>query len=110
MASAVDAEHQQAGQGFSKQKPEPGSEISTKFADVKSRISWTPERQQLLREMWDRGDKAPAIAQALGCKVGAVNVARGRFKLKPRRDVPGRPKEPDEPAHRSSGWRSPLRA
>ena len=73
-------------QGFSKLKPRPGSEIFTKFADVKSRIGWTAERRQLLQEMWDRGDKAPAIAAALGCKVGAVNVARARFGLKPRRD------------------------
>ena len=50
--------------------------------------------------MWDRGDKAPVIAAALGCKVGAVNVARARFGLKPRRVVSGRPKEPDEPAHK----------
>ena len=56
--------------------------------------------QQLLREMWDRGDKTSAIAEALGCKVGAVNVARARFGLKPRRIVSGRPKEPDEPAHK----------
>ena len=53
-----------------------------------------------LREMWDRGEKASAIAAALGCKVGAVNVARARFGLKPRRIVSGRPKEPDEPAHK----------
>jgi hypothetical protein len=78
----------------------PGSEIFTKFANVKSRISWTPERRELLREMWDRGDKAPAIAEALGCKVGAINVARARFKLTPRRIVSGRPKEPDEPVHK----------
>ena len=85
---------------FSRLNRQPGSEIFTKFADVKSRISWTAERQQLLREMWDRGDKASVIAEALGCKVGAVNVARDRFKLTPRRIVSGRPKEPDEPAHR----------
>jgi hypothetical protein len=78
----------------------PKSEIFTKFADVKSRVSWTDERRQLLQEMWDRGDKAPAIAAALGCKVGAVNVARARFGLKPRRIVSGRPKEADEPAHK----------
>ena len=77
-----------------------GSEIFTKFADVKSRIGWTAERQQRLRETWDRGDKASVIAAALGCKVGAVNVARARFGLKPRRIVSGRPKEPDEPAHK----------
>jgi hypothetical protein len=95
-----DAEYQQADQGFSKLKPEPGSEISTKFANVKSRISWTPERRKLLREMWDRGDKTSVIAEALGCKVGALNAVRVRFKLKPRRIVSGRPKEPDEPAHK----------
>ena len=50
--------------------------------------------------MWERGDKAAAIAAALGCKIGAVNVARARFGLKPRRIVSGRPKEPDEPAHK----------
>ena len=85
---------------FSRLNRQPGPEIFTKFADVKSRISWTADRQQLLREMWDRGDKASIIAEALGCKVGAVNVARDRFKLTPRRIVSGRPKEPDEPAHR----------
>jgi hypothetical protein len=77
-----------------------GSEVFTKFPDVKSRISWTVERQQQLREMWDRGDKAPVIAASLGCKVGAINVARARFGLTPRRIVSGRPKEPDEPAHK----------
>jgi Histidine kinase-, DNA gyrase B-, and HSP90-like ATPase len=50
--------------------------------------------------MWERGDKAPAIGAAFGCKVGAVNVARARFGLKPRRSVSGRPKKPDEPAHK----------
>jgi hypothetical protein len=85
---------------FSKVNRGPKSEIFTKFADVKSRVSWTDERRQLLQEMWDRGDKAPAIAAALGCKVGAVNVARARFGLKPRRRVSGRPKEADEPAHK----------
>jgi Histidine kinase-, DNA gyrase B-, and HSP90-like ATPase len=50
--------------------------------------------------MWDRGEKAPLIAAALGCKVGAINVARARFRLKPRRIVSGRPKEADEPAHK----------
>jgi hypothetical protein len=51
--------------------------------------------------MWDRGDKVAAIAAALGCKVGAVNVARARFGLKPRRIVSGRPKlVDDEPVHK----------
>jgi DNA topoisomerase VI subunit B len=51
--------------------------------------------------MWERGEKAPTIAAALGCKVGAVSVARTRFGLKPRRVVSGRPKqEPDEPPHK----------
>jgi hypothetical protein len=55
----------------------------------------------MLQGMWDRGDKVPAIAAALGCKVGAINVARARFGLKPRRIVSGRPKhELDEPAHK----------
>ena len=77
------------------------AEIFTKFDDVKSRITWTPERLQRLQVMWDRGDKVPAIAAALGCKVGAINVARARFGLKPRRIVSGRPKqEPEEPAHK----------
>jgi hypothetical protein len=51
--------------------------------------------------MWERGEKASAIAAALGSKPGAVSVARARFGLKPRRIVSGRPKhEPDEPAHK----------
>jgi hypothetical protein len=94
------AEHQQADQGFSKLKPGPEPEISTKFGRVKSHTSWTAERQQQLREMWDRGDKTSVIAEALGVKPGTVSVARERFGLTPRRDVSGRPKEPDEPAHR----------
>jgi hypothetical protein len=85
---------------FSKLKSQPGSQIFTNFADVKSRIGWTAERRQQLQEMWDRGDKAPVIAAALGCKVGAISVARARFGLKPRRMVSGRPKEPDEPVHK----------
>jgi hypothetical protein len=51
--------------------------------------------------MWNRGDSAAAIAEALGCKLGAISVARARFGLTPRRMVSGRPKqEPDEPAHK----------
>jgi hypothetical protein len=86
--------------GFSRVKRQPKAKIFTKFADVKSRVSWTTERQQRLQKMWDRGDKAADIAAALGCKVGAISVARTRFGLKPRRIVSGRPKEPDEPAHK----------
>jgi Histidine kinase-, DNA gyrase B-, and HSP90-like ATPase len=86
--------------GFSRENPQSGSEVFTKFADVKSRIAWTPERRHQLQEMWDRGDKAPVIAAALGCKVGVINVARARFGLKPRRIVSGRPRQPDEPAHK----------
>ena len=96
----ADAEHQQAEQGFSKLKPRSGSEIFTKFADVKSRISWTAERQQQLARDVGSRRQGSAIAEALGCKVGAVNVARARFGLTPRRIVSGRPKEPDEPAHK----------
>ena len=88
------------GSRFSRVNRGPQSEIFTKFGDVKSRISWTAERRQQLREMWDRGDKAPDIAAAFGCKVGVINVARVRFGLKPRRIVSGRPKEPDEPTHK----------
>jgi hypothetical protein len=88
------------GAEFSKVNRQPESQLLTKFADVKSRITWTAALRQQLQLMWDRGDKPPAIAAALGCKVGAVNVARARFGLKPRRIVSGRPKEPDEPAHK----------
>jgi hypothetical protein len=89
-------------EGFSLLKPQPETAIFTKLADVKSRrMSWTVERRRLLEEMWARGENASAIAVALGCKVGAVNVARARFGLKPRQAVSGRPKqEPDEPAHK----------
>jgi hypothetical protein len=87
-------------QGFSRLNLQPESKILTKFADVKSRMYWTPERRELLGVMWNRGDKASDVAAALGCKVGAINVARARFGLKPRRVVSGRPKEPDEPAHK----------
>ena len=85
---------------FSKLKAQAGAGIFTKFDNVKSRIIWTAERRKLLQEMWDRGDKAPVIAAALGCKVGAISVARARFGLKPRRIVSGRPKDPDEPSHK----------
>ncbi len=88
--------------GFTKVKRASRTQIFTQFGDVKSRrLGWTAERRKLLQKMWNRGDKAPAIAAALGCNVGAVNVARARFGLKPRRIVSGRPKqEPDEPAHK----------
>jgi hypothetical protein len=86
---------------FSKMNRPAGSEVFTKPENVKSRMVWTPQRQKLLRDMWDRGERAPTIAAALGCKVGAINVARARFGLKPRRIVSGRPKQkPDEPAHK----------
>jgi hypothetical protein len=95
------ADEAASADGFNRLKPQAKSGIFTKVANVKSRIMWTPERRKLVQEMWDRGEKAPAIAAALGCKVGAINVARARFGLKPRRNVSGRPKqEPDEPAHK----------
>ncbi len=88
-------------EGFSRLKRRPGTKIFTKFPHVKSRTSWTAERRKLLEDLWDRGESASAIAAALGCKVGAVNVARARFGLKPRRTVSGRPPcQPDEPAHK----------
>jgi hypothetical protein len=86
---------------FSRVNPQPEPKIFTKFADVKSRIAWTPERRNILQQMWENGDNAPKIAAVLGVGVGAVNVARARFGLKPRRAVSGRPRqEPDEPAHK----------
>jgi hypothetical protein len=102
MASVAEAyEDAEAEAGFSKLKAGSEAEIFTKFDNVKSRITWTPERRNQLQMMWDRGDKVPDIAAALGCKVGAVNVARARFGLEPRRIVSGRPKqELDEPAHK----------
>jgi hypothetical protein len=94
------APHRAEPDGFSRIKRQAQSEIFTKLADVKSPTYWTARRKQLLQRMWERGDKASAIAAALGCKVGAVSVARARFGLKPRRVVSGRPpQEPDEPAH-----------
>src|SRR5262245_38582896 len=85
--------------GFSKLNPASETEIFTKFANVKSsRISWTAERRQQFEEMWNRGESASAIADSLGCKVGAISVARQRFGLKPRRIVSGRPT--DELAHK----------
>ena len=98
--SRSDRRPARCGPRFSKLNRRPETEILTKFDNVKSRVSWTAERRQKFQKMWDRGDKAHVIAAALGCKVGAVNVARARFGLKPRRVVSGRPKEPDEPAHK----------
>ena len=99
--TAMKSDASEPSAGFSKLNRQSGSEIFTKFADVKSRTGWTAERQRQLRKLWDRGDKVSVIAEALGCKVGAINVARARFGLKPRRIVSGRPKqEPDEPAHK----------
>jgi len=105
LASAVIEQAHRSADGasdarFSGLNRRPESEIFTKFDNVKSRISWTPERQQRLQQMWMRGDRAADIATALGCKVGAVNVARARFGLKPRRIAPGRPHEPDDPTHK----------
>jgi anti-sigma factor RsiW len=68
-----------AARGFSKLKRRHGSQIFAKFdvksvqtLDVKSRIDWTAQRRQLLRRMWERGERVPAIAAAPGCKAGAV--------------------------------------
>jgi hypothetical protein len=85
----------------SKLKDGSGPPVFAKFADVKSRINWMAERRQQLQARWERGDKASTMAAALGCSVGAINVARPRLDLKPRRIVSGRPKqEPDDPAHK----------
>ena len=86
---------------FTKLKRQPRSKIFTKLNDVKSPVSWTHERRRQLQKMWRGGDKVADIAAAMGCKVGAISVARRRFGLKPRRNVSGRPRqEPDEPAHK----------
>ena len=76
---------------FSKLKDQSEPQVFTKLANVKSRLTWTAEHRKLLTDMWERGEKAAAIAAAFGCKVGAINVARARFGLKPRRIVSGRP-------------------
>jgi DNA topoisomerase VI subunit B len=70
-----------------------------------NRAEWTPERQRLLREMWDRGDSVEAIAAAVGTSVAAIYVARHRFELPARGRSSGRPqpkvrvKVKDEPGH-----------
>jgi hypothetical protein len=38
----------------------------------KGYTSWTPERLQLLKDMWSRGDSSPAIAEALGVTIKQV--------------------------------------
>jgi hypothetical protein len=45
---------------FSRLKCRPGTEVFTELADVKSRTSWTAERRRLLKDMWNRGEKAVA--------------------------------------------------
>ena len=86
-ASAIDLEQAELGSPkvsqtsqdpqFSLLNRQPGSEIFTKFADVKSRISWTAERRQQLQEMWDRGDKAPVSPRPWGAR-SAPSMSRGR--------------------------------
>jgi hypothetical protein len=87
----------------------PGSQVFTKFGDVKSRrFGWTADRRQRLELMWDRGDKVADIADALGCKLGAVNVARAASSRAARsRAVRG--KSRTSRRTRSSAWRSSLR-
>src|SRR5260370_5077466 len=57
----------------------------------KSYTSWTPERLQLLKDMWSRGDSLPAIAEALGVTIKAVYNLRFKCQLPVRRFTPGRP-------------------
>jgi hypothetical protein len=72
------------GDAFSLIKPAAETEILTNFGDVKlRRMSWTPERLQQLRAMWERGDRASAIAARLGCRPSAISVAQARFGLTP---------------------------
>ena len=86
----------------SKLKDGSGPPVFAKFADVKSRINWMAERRQQLQARWERGDKGSTMAAALGCSVGAINVARPRLDLKPRRIVSGRPKQEPEALHHPS--------
>ena len=59
--------------------------------EKKSYTSWTPERLQLLKDMWSRGDSPPAIAEALGVTVKAVYEIRSKYRLPVRKITPGRP-------------------
>ena len=89
------------GRAFSKLKPAPEPDTLTKFGDVKS--AGLVGRRSVVsswRRCGDRGELTDGHRRVLGCKPAVVSVARARFKLKPRRDVSGRPKVPDEPAHK----------
>src|SRR5258708_36791694 len=57
----------------------------------KSYTSWTPERLQLLKDMWSRGDSLPAIAEALGVTIKAVYEIRFKYRLPVRKITPSRP-------------------
>ncbi len=57
------------------------------------------DRAHNVPELIGSGASLALVGALLG--IGAINVARARFGLKPRRNVSGRPKqEPDEPAHK----------
>lgn len=57
----------------------------------KGHTSWTPERVQLLKVMWSRGDSLPAIAEALGVTIKAVYGIRFKYRLPVRKITSGRP-------------------
>src|SRR5258708_9441205 len=57
----------------------------------KGHTSWTPERVQLLKDMWSRGDSLPAIAEALGVTIKAVYGIRFKYRLPVRKITSRRP-------------------
>jgi hypothetical protein len=60
--------------------------VFTKFKKERTWSSWTPEREQLLREMWTSGASMEAIAAALGATPKAIYNYRFKFNL-PRRKI-----------------------
>ena len=68
------------------------SAASDDFYKLSRRAPWTPERIARFKTLWHRGDSAEAIGRELGINASAVATARARFRLVPRRALPGRPK------------------
>ena len=65
----------------------------------KSHTIWTPERLQLLKDMWSRGDSLPAISVALGATIQAVYALRFKYRLPVRIFTPGRPRLASKRVH-----------
>jgi hypothetical protein len=57
----------------------------------------TPEREQLLRDLWSRGESAGTIASALGVTLATVYNYRFKFKLPIRKITRGRPPTSKKP-------------